>query len=90
MGWSCSKAVSDLMKRWEVACLSSTDSQNSWRENGRMFFWEADPREYADGGVSGKVFEDKGHTAMRVGSVKVEGSGTVTRAPAFLKGVANG
>lgn len=87
MGWSCSAAASDTMRRWDEACRQSTGSSNQWREaDGAEFFVEISRREHQDGAITGTVFKMLPNSrCRRVGTVRIEGDGRVARAPKFLK-----
>ncbi len=89
MGWSCSAAVGVTMERWTAACLESTKSQNEWEQGGRRYFWELSVQEHDDGAATGEVFELRATLAYPAGSFRIEGDGSVTRAPKFLRDAAN-
>ena len=84
MGYSCTAAANDVIKKWVEACVASTGCSNTWREGSKEFFFEVD-REQSDGAVTGSVYktvdEDR---CQRSGTFRVDPDGAVVRAPAFL------
>lgn len=94
MGWSCSSEASEAMGAWTDACFASTRTQNTWKgPDGSEFFWEISRREYDDGSITGSIIAlgaptgspDGARSGRKVGSFKINGDGTIARAPAFLK-----
>jgi hypothetical protein len=86
MGWSCSAAASRVMEVWTEACIAATDSQNTWKVNGIEYFWERSNTEHSDGAITGQIHKvDTAGFCHSAGSFKIEGDGTITRVPKFLK-----
>jgi hypothetical protein len=90
MGWSCRKEAGDVVQAWTEACVAQTDSQNTFVPNGDVkYFWETSHREYGDGAITGTIwkFLPNGF-CRRSGTFRIEGDGTITRAPKWLKDAA--
>lgn len=91
MGWSCRAEASDVMKAWTAACVADTGSANVFVVKGTEYFWELSRTEHYDGAITGTIMKvvekraDGVSMAVRSGTFRIEGDGTVTRAPAFLK-----
>lgn len=94
MGWSCSTAASEAMGAWTDACWESTRTQNTWKAaDGSEFFWELSRKEWDDGAITGSIIAlgpptgspDGARSGRKVGSFKINGDGSIARAPAFLK-----
>lgn len=86
MGWSCRADAGKVLAKFEEACRKSTGSSNTYKAFGKRYFFEVSGVEHADGAITGSIhrFVDKGR-CVRSGSFRIEGDGTITRAPAFLK-----
>lgn len=87
MGWSCCARAAWTLDAWTAACLESTGSQNVFRVNNERYFFETSRKEHSDGAITGTVWRflpDDKHV-RRCGSFRIEGDGSVTRAPKFLK-----
>ena len=86
MGWSCRADAGRTLDAWGRACQESTGSSNTFKVNGETYFFEVSRNEYNDGRITGSVwrFVD-GERCVRAGNFHIEGDGTVSRAPAFLK-----
>ena len=92
MGWSCSKAASDTMQRWERACVAQTQSSNTYRASiggiERECFFEHSTREHADGSITGSAYQiDSAGMAHSMGPWRINGDGTVNAYPRGLKDV---
>jgi len=92
MGWSCRADAAVTMESWTAACVAQTGSPNVFRVNGREYFWEVSSVEHDDGAITGTIVRVEGpgstpdSTACRsAGSFRINGDGTVARAPRFLK-----
>lgn len=90
MGWSCTKAAADTMQAWDDACHKSTGSQNTWNDNGKQYFFETSRTEHSDGAITGTVYRvierESGQSQCRKSSsFRINGDGTIARAPMFLK-----
>ena len=90
MGWSCSRLASMTMDRWTVACIASTGIQNVFVSKSTRYFWEASRKEHRDGSITGQIFRHVDPTHVRPsGSFRINGDGTIRRAPKFLKDAAS-
>jgi hypothetical protein len=91
MGWSCSVAADNTMRVWVRACRESTGSSNTYITNSGEYFFELSRREYDDGSITGSIWKivekiaPDTSRAKPAGSFRIEGDGTITRAPKFLK-----
>jgi len=87
MGWSYSQAAGRIMDAWTQACIKSTGSQNCWeQENKKRYFWETSRTEWPDGSITGTIFRFVGgEHVRRSGTFRINGDGSIERAPAFLK-----
>lgn len=84
MGWSCTAAADDTLRKWEAVCRESTGSSNAWTELFAEYFFEVGA-EQDDGAVVGDVFKSTDEkTCWRSGGFRVEPDGTVSEAPYFL------
>ena len=89
MGWSCSKRASDVVECWTRACLDNSDTQNTFTTKGSTYFWDIARTEHGDGAITGTIWRNISDThCIRSGSFRIEGDGTITRAPKFLKDAA--
>lgn len=81
------------MDSWTRACFAQTGVQNVFEvRGGQRYMWEVSRTEHHDGAITGtvwKMFEDElgASRCRQSGSFRIEGDGTVKRAPAFLKAV---
>ena len=85
MGWSCSEAAGKTMELWCAACSAATESTNVFRDNGEVFFWEVDSKEWEDGRITGTIQKmvDK-DSCVPWGRFQIEPTGRVSRGPRFL------
>lgn len=89
MGWSCRADAGNVLDKMSAACVASTGMSNTWEHNGVRYFFEISRTEHADGAITGSVCKFVGKDLCRKsGSIRIEGDGTITRAPAFLKNAA--
>lgn len=87
MGWSCRTDAANTLDKIEKACRLSTGSQNCIKQGEDEFFFDVSRTEHNDGAITGSVFKftpSKTH-CRKAGSFRIEGDGTVTRAPAWMK-----
>lgn len=86
MGWSCRVDAANTERAWDEACRASTGSSNMWVDGDKKFFYEASRTEHRDGAITGVIwkFVDETHV-VKVGTFRINGDGTIARAPAFLK-----
>ncbi len=90
MGWSCRADAAETMHKWTAACVAQTGSQNVYRVGGREYFWDVSRTEHDDGAITGTIIvitekrPDGSSLGRRVGSFRINGDGTVRRAPRFL------
>jgi hypothetical protein len=94
MGWSCSAAANEVLKRWVEACRAQTGSQNEFVVDGRKYFWDITRTEWEDGAITGSICRTLNDTSpdgrflcRKVGTFRINGDGTVARAPTFLRGL---
>lgn len=86
MGWSCSKAASEVMTKISNACIAQTGSQNTFKVKNTEFFFEASRKEHYDGAITGSIVKMLPNNMCRkAGSFKINGDGTIERAPKFMK-----
>jgi len=95
MGWSCAKDADDTMQKWTAACIAQTGSQNVYKAGGQTYFWDISRTEHDDGAITGTILRMEGNGdingvnhAYRAGTFRINGDGTIARAPAFLKAAA--
>jgi len=90
MGWSYAKAAGDVMDKWISACLANSGSQNTWSTSKGKYFFETSRVEHGDGAITGTVwkFRPDGIHVRRSGTIRINGDGTIERAPKFLKDAA--
>ena len=85
MGWSCRQDAYNTMKQWEQHCREQTNSSNSYKVGEQSYFFEASRTEHADGAITGAAWKMLPNgRARKSGSFRIEGDGTVKRAPAGL------
>lgn len=90
MGWSCAAKAGDVLRRWTEACVEQTGSQNVFEDRGRRYFFEVSRTEHGDGAITGSVHRETHRDGDRVfcqraGTFRINGDGSVARAPGFLK-----
>ena len=91
MGWSCSKAAMDTLDRWlDVEKAHGDGFAHIGKEK---YFTEVSNREYNDGAITGSILRDlpeKPGFCRKAGTFKINGDGSVARAPAFMRHVMEG
>lgn len=97
MGWSCGAKASKVLEAWGNKCNTSTRTSNTWEDNGNTYFFEVSRKEHDDGAITGTIFkmveaspnspESTRFFCNKVSYFRIEGDGTITRAPKFLKKV---
>lgn len=86
MGWSCRADAARTLERWEKACRESTGSSNTWVEDNAVFFYELDNVEHDDGAITGEIWRGTSPgRAVPAGKFRIEGDGTISSAPKFLR-----
>ena len=86
MGWSYGAKAGLVMQAWMEACLLSTDMQNVFIVGDNKYMFEASRREHRDGSITGSIWRFLPNDKItRSGTFRIEGDGTVSRAPSFLK-----
>ena len=86
MGWSCRVEAGWVIDAWNKACIAQTGSQNVYHDKTGKCFFETSRTEHDDGAITGSIWRFlPDERCRRVGSFRVEGGGTVTRAPAWLR-----
>lgn len=91
MGWSCSTAAHATLDRWTRA--EKQGFEGCAIIDGEHYFAEWSRREYRDGAITGKIVRilpgtrkpDGSAKGVDVGTFRVNGDGTVGRAPAFMR-----
>jgi hypothetical protein len=75
------------MDKWTQACIANSGSQNQWSEKGNTYFFEHTRRDHDDGAICGSIwkFLPDGVHVRKSGSFRINGDGTVAKAPKFLK-----
>lgn len=81
MGWSCTLEAAKTLEALTNACIEATGTQNQFRHNGELLFFEHSRREHEDGAVTGSVFNMKGR---RVGSFKISADGKILNGNRFF------
>jgi hypothetical protein len=93
MGWSCSAKASDVMNAWNDFCFKSSGLSNVFKDKGKTYLIEYSNREHDDGSITGTILVSVGWNLhgnelfQKTGSFKINGDGTIARAPAALKKV---
>ncbi len=91
MGWSCSALADETLKLWTQHCVKTTGSSNTFRVGADEYFFDVSRREYDDGRICGNVFRMLGDGMCRhARTFRINGDGTVERAPAVLKALGVG
>lgn len=88
MGWSCRADAARVERAWEEGCRQQTGSSNVFLDaNNVRCFYETSRREHRDGAITGTIWRylPDGEHVRKAGSFRIEGDGTITRAPATLK-----
>lgn len=89
MGWSCRQEAYDVEQAWSKACRQSTGSQNTWKEGSNSYFYDISSKEHDDGAITGKIWKmGKNNQCTLASHFRIEGNGTITKAPKFLKDAA--
>jgi len=82
MGWSCTRAASETMEKFEDWCRSQTGFQNTYNENGVQKFVDWSRKEFQDGSVVGEVWKMNGNKPS--GTIKIDPNGTIVKGPKFI------
>lgn len=92
MGWSCTDEAYKVIETWSDACMQQTGTSNDFVDTrGNRYFWEASRTEHNDGAITGTVWKQLNNgNCLKSGTFRIEGNGTVTRAPKFLKDCGHG
>lgn len=94
MGWSCSAAADDVMNAWTRACAAQTGFANAFEIDGDRYYWEPSHKEHDDGAITGSIVKvlstspDGSSRCRAIAPFRIDGDGTVVRAPTFLRAVA--
>lgn len=95
MGWSCSSKAGAVMSAWQDFCVKNSGTSNVYSNKGKTYFWEVSRTEHDDGSITGIINVQVGETkpdgsflAKKCGTFKINGDGTIARAPLILKLVA--
>ncbi len=88
MGWSCRAEAAHVLDAWDTACRLQTATSNTFTSGGNKYFYERSNTEHGDDAITGVIYKYVDESRVRKsGTFRIEGDGTVTRAPAFLKSV---
>lgn len=79
MGYSCTAAADDMLR--EIQAMFPSKS-NFWKDDAGIEYFLEGGRENRDGAITGTVFRMDGY---KVGSVRIEPNGFVTRFPHLPK-----
>lgn len=88
MGYSCGAGASKVEQAWWDGCRAETGSQNTFIGCGNVrYFFERSNIEHSDGAITGTIWRylPCGEMVRKAGGFRIEGNGTITRAPAKLK-----
>ena len=86
MGWSCNVAADDVLQAASDVCLKETGTANTWRYQGKEYFYEEDQEDQPDGGIAGVVMVSlPGDLCQQAGTFYITGDGRVIRAPKAFK-----
>jgi len=87
MGWSYGIKAGETLDKWMNDCLANSGSQNQWTDKGKTYFFEHTRRDHNDGAITGTIwkFLPDGTHVRKSGSFRINGDGTIDRAPKFLK-----
>lgn len=87
MGWSCRAEASKTEQAWNDGCRAQTGSSNTFATaNGQKYFYERSNVEHRDGAITGVIWKYVGEDmARRSGTFRINGDGTIERAPKTLK-----
>lgn len=94
MGWSCRADASRVLEQMTAACVTSTGMSNTYEVKGQRYFFEVSRTEHHDGAITGAVMKMSPADAQgrcfctRAGSFRINGDGSIARAPKFLKDAA--
>jgi len=87
MGWSCNRDAGKTLDRITVKCLDQTAMQNTFESRGSKYFWDISRKEHDDGAITGSVWKylPGGTHCRQSGTFRIEGDGTFSRGPAWMK-----
>lgn len=86
MGWSCRREAGVILDKWIAACVAQTGSQNTFKVGNKEYFFETSNVEHRDGAITGAInVMLPNNMCKKCGSFRIEGNGTITKAPKFLK-----
>ena len=92
MGCSCSAKAGDVLRAWNDFCYNSTGFNNVYKNRGKTYMLEVSSVEHNDGSITGSILVQFGETksdgsfsAHRCGTFRINGDGTIERAPIILK-----
>lgn len=86
MGWSCARDAAFTMDKWTEFCIKSTGSSNTFEVNGESYFIENSRTEHDDGAITGAIWKNlPGNMCKRSGTFRINGDGSIARAPKVLK-----
>lgn len=69
----------------EILLGPDNESSNTFERRGETYFYEESRTDYDDGRITGSVYRMIGDRCRRVGGVRIEGDGRITRFPTTRK-----
>lgn len=85
MGWSCAAQADETLKTWTEFCVATSGMSNTYKDDGRTYFFEVSRTEHADGRITGQIFRMlDGSMCKPVCRFRINADGTIERAPAVL------
>ncbi len=86
MGWSCRADAANILDAWDKACVTQTGMSNVYECGGSQYFFELSRTEHSDGAITGFIWrKNLSGLCRRTSTFRIEGDGTQTRAPSFLR-----
>ena len=81
-----SKNANKILAVWMDACHANYPAAyNDWIVGNRHYIWALSNKEYADGAVTGTIMRLCIGGPKPSSSFRIDGDGTVVRAPSFLR-----
>lgn len=89
MGWSCRADAGRTLDAFTRMCRDSTGMSNTYEAKGKRFFFEVSNTEHEDGAITGTIARFINESqCVSAGSFRINGDGSIARAPAALKAAA--
>jgi len=80
-----SNNAAKILTVWTDASMENSKQTNAYHAKGKDYIWQTSDTVYADGAVSGTIFCCGQDGKKPVSSFRIDGDGTVVRAPTFLR-----